>query len=119
MTLTLGQRIAIIDADPALSALSEICDLGTCAGPKRGSFQKALDIASNALHTGVERAIAAMPADKDGPTTSAEVASIAGELLNLDAADLVALDCGSGNLSSDDLLAKIKTVAASCLGQRQ
>lgn len=54
-----------------------------------------------------------------GAETSADVASIAGELLNLEAADLVALDCGSGNLATDELLGKIKTVAASALGQRQ
>jgi hypothetical protein len=59
-----------------------------------------------------------MVLDDEGRETSAEVASIAGELLNLDAADLDTLDMTKGSLSSAELLAKIHKVAASCLGQR-
>jgi hypothetical protein len=56
---------------------------------------------------------------KQGPDTSAEVASIAGELIKLDAADLDTLDIGKGSLTSAELLAKIRKLAASALGQRQ
>lgn len=54
----------------------------------------------------------------NGPDTSAEVASIAGELMNLSGDDL-------DNVSHDDpanrdqLLAKIHAVAGSAMGQRQ
>lgn len=127
MTLTLDQRIALIDADPALTALSKIADLGTCAGPARGGFQKAIDIASSALHAGVERAIAAAALDQDGPTTSAEVASIAGELADLTGDELWRRVQAGGFKARDveqveacdALAAKIRKIAASDLGQRQ
>lgn len=54
----------------------------------------------------------------DGGDTSAEVASIAGELMNLDASDFDTLDAGNGSLAAEQLIDKIKTVAASALGQR-
>lgn len=114
MSLTLDQRIALIEADPALNALSQICDLGTCAGPKRGGFQKALDIASDALHSGVERAIVASHPDQNGPTTSADVASIAGELIDIGHAELT----GLGVEAAIDLAAQVRTLAGSALAQR-
>lgn len=113
MRLTLEEAIARIEANPLLMALSQICDLGTCAGPKRGGFQRALDIASAALEAGVH-------SPEISRDTSAEVASIAGELLNIDEATLDTLDSGTADsMTAADLLAKIRTVAASALGQRQ
>lgn len=53
---TLAERIAHIEANPLLVALSKITDLGTCGG--RGGFQSALDIASAAIEADFKRASA-------------------------------------------------------------
>jgi hypothetical protein len=53
-----------------------------------------------------------------GRETSPEIASIAGELLNLDEATLDTLDSGTrDSTTAADLIAKIHKVAASALGQ--
>lgn len=49
--------------------------------------------------------------------TSADVAAIAGELINIEATEFDALDMPGGQPAAE-LVRKIRAVAASCLGQR-
>ena len=48
-----AERVAHIEANPLLVALSAITDLGTCGG--RGGLQKAVDIASAAIEADLRR----------------------------------------------------------------
>lgn len=56
----------------------------------------------------------------DPGDTSAEVASIAAQLLTIDEATLDTLDSGTrDSMTAAQLIENIRKVAASCLGQRQ